>query len=132
MKTVGQDVQEKAADEFTGIEGHELAARVTIGAIVFVLEADALAVEGDEPGIGDGDAVGVATEIGEHLRRAGEGALRKHDPADRPQVPEEAGERAAIGQGRGAAGEGEIARIVRPQEAGEILRAKDDRHRPDR
>ncbi len=42
MKAVGENVQQEAADEFAGVEGHELAAGFAIGAVVFVFEAGAL------------------------------------------------------------------------------------------
>ena len=54
-------------------------------AIIFECETDALGVEGDEPRIGDGDAVGVAREIGEHLFGASEGALGVDVPLARQQ-----------------------------------------------
>ena len=46
-----------------------------LGAVVLPLEGDLLAVEGEEAAVGDGDAVGVAGEIGEHGLGPSEGAL---------------------------------------------------------
>ena len=48
--------------------------------------------------IGQGDSMGVATEIGEDLLGTGEGPLRVHDPIDVAQATEEAAERAAMGE----------------------------------
>src|SRR6266478_2814287 len=66
MEALRQDVAEEAADELAGCEGHELVARTAVGTIVLVLEGDAALVAGDQPAVGDGDAVGVARQISEH------------------------------------------------------------------
>ena len=44
----------------------------------------------DESIIRERDAMRVATEVVEHLLRAGEGPLRIDDPVDGPQLTEEA------------------------------------------
>ena len=49
-----------------GASGHDLVALVTIGTIVLPSEDDAVAVAGDQPAVGDGDAVGIAGQIGQH------------------------------------------------------------------
>ena len=63
-KPLGQDVQEKAADELGGSKRHGLEPVAAFDAIVFPFEGDALVVERDEAAVGDGDTVGVAGEIG--------------------------------------------------------------------
>ena len=45
------------------------------GAVILPPEGDALLVERDEPAVGDGDAVGVAGEIGEHRLGPAKGRL---------------------------------------------------------
>ncbi len=81
-----QHVDEEAADELVGGEGRGLvsftAAIGLCGAVVFPFEGHALVVEGNEPGVGDGDAVGVAGEIGEHRAGTSEGPLGVDDPID--------------------------------------------------
>ena len=124
------DVQEKASQEFVGLERHDLHA-VVVG-VVFPAEPDAAVAVIDEPIIRERDAVRVPPEVVEHLLGAGEGPLRIHDPVDGPQLTEEAGEGAAIGQIGGAAGEGELAGVEGAAQAGEIFRAKDGRQRSDR
>ena len=57
--------------------------------VIFPFEADAGAIEGDDAGIGDGDAVGIAGEIGEHGIGAGEGTLGIDNPCDRKSSGEE-------------------------------------------
>ena len=49
-------------------------------AIVFPLERDLPVLQGNKPLIGDGNAMSVATEIGERLLRASEGWFRIDDP----------------------------------------------------
>ena len=66
MEPVGQDVDQEAADELVGVERHELVASVAFGSVIFPFEGHALAVEGDEPAIGNRDPVGVAGQVGEH------------------------------------------------------------------
>lgn len=51
--------------------------------VVAVAEGDALTVEENDPGVTDGDAVGVVGEIREHLRGSAEGWLAVHDPVGR-------------------------------------------------
>ena len=46
-----------------------LISRAAIGAIILVPEGDAVVVGGDQPAVGDGDAVGIAREISEHRLR---------------------------------------------------------------
>ena len=53
-------------DELIGCKGHELVSCAAVGAIVLVPEGDAVLVERNQPAVGDGDAVGIARQIGEH------------------------------------------------------------------
>src|ERR1700674_2174941 len=75
MEAVWQHMDEEAADELAGRERHDLVARRPIGAIILVLEGDADVVAGDQPAVGDGDAVGIARQIGEHRLRSAERLL---------------------------------------------------------
>ena len=65
VKPVGQHMDQEAADELVGIERHQLVASVGLGPIILPFEGHALAVDGDEPAVGDGDAMGVAGQVGE-------------------------------------------------------------------
>ena len=60
VEPVGQYVDQEAADELVGVERHQLVAGVAPGPVILPLESHALAVEGDEPAVGNGDPVGVA------------------------------------------------------------------------
>ena len=53
MKSVGQDMDQEAADEFVGVEGHKLVASVALGSVILPFERDARAVEGDETAVGN-------------------------------------------------------------------------------
>src|ERR1700722_7397779 len=66
VEAVRQNVDEEAADELVGGERHRLVAGAAVGTIILVPEGDAVLVEGDEPAVGDGDAVGIARQISEH------------------------------------------------------------------
>src|SRR5215472_18423092 len=66
MEPVGQDVDQEAADELVGVERDELVAGVVLGPVILPFESHALAVEGDEPAVGDSDPVRVTGKVGEH------------------------------------------------------------------
>jgi len=61
--------------QLIGGERHALVSRAAVGAVVLVPEGDAVLVEGDQPAVGDGDAVGVARQIGEHRLGSAERGL---------------------------------------------------------
>ena len=74
----GQDVEEEAADELNGIEGHDCTAVVMSG--VPPAEANLSLVEAEQSTVGDGDAVGVAGQVLEHVFRTAEGRLGVDHP----------------------------------------------------
>jgi hypothetical protein len=59
----------------SGREPHDLLPCVAIDAVILVLERDAGAVAGKQAAVGDGDAVGIARQIGQ---------LRQDTPAPLP------------------------------------------------
>ena len=75
-----QDVAEEAADELVGGERHHLVSIGSFAAVVLPLEGDGFVVERDQAAVGDGDAVGVAGQIGEHRFGSAERALCVDDP----------------------------------------------------
>ena len=62
VEAVGQDVEEKAANEL--VRGKPYDAAAAAAAIVFVGERHVIVVDSDKPGIGDRGAMRVAGEIG--------------------------------------------------------------------
>ena len=72
VQALGQYVRQKAANELVGWQGHGLVPVRTLDPVILPLERDAGLVGGDQPAIGDGDAVGVARQIREHGLRPAE------------------------------------------------------------
>ena len=68
-------MDEEAADELVGRERHLFVPIAPIEPVVLVFEGDAIAVERDQTAVGDGDAMGVAGQIGEDVLRSAEWAL---------------------------------------------------------
>ena len=56
MEAIGQRVKKEAADELVGLELHDLCRAVL--AVVLPGEGDVILVEGDEPAVGDCNAMG--------------------------------------------------------------------------
>lgn len=101
VEAVRQGMQEETADELVGIERHQLGLAVL--AIVFPGEADLAVGERDQLAVGDGKAMGVAAEIGQHLCGATERRLGTDGPFDASELVEPGGE------GRGLGHTGEVA-----------------------
>jgi len=77
-EAVRQDVEEEAADELTAVDA--VGAPAPAALVVLVAEEDVLVLSAHEPLVGDGDAVGVAAEIFDHLFGPGERRLDVDDP----------------------------------------------------
>jgi hypothetical protein len=77
-ESLGQDVEEESAQELIGGDGHHL----LLAAVSVVLPAkrDLPFAKGYKPVVGDGDAMGVACELVEHMLSSAEGRLGKDDP----------------------------------------------------
>ena len=87
MKPRGTTWSRKRRRNSSAVERHHLHAVVV--RVVLPAKPDAAVAVIDEPIIRQRDAVGVPTEIVEHLLGTGEGPLRIHDPVDGPELPEE-------------------------------------------
>src|ERR1700704_2334750 len=61
---------------------HDLVPGWPVDAVILVSEGDAPVVAGDQPVVGDGDAVGVARQIGEHRLGSAEWWLAVDVPLD--------------------------------------------------
>lgn len=73
-----KDVQQKAAEELVDVQSEGLLGVAM--RVVAIAEADAFSVEPDDPGVTDGNAMGVVGEISENLFRATEGRFAVDDP----------------------------------------------------
>ena len=82
VEAAGQHVDQEAPNELVRCERHGFPAARTFDAIVLPAERHATVIGGDEPAIGDGDAVGVARQIGEHGLRSAERTLGIDHPID--------------------------------------------------
>ena len=67
---------EEASDELVRCERHGLVFLAPLGTVILPLEAHGVAVEREQSAVGDGDAVGVAREVGELPRRSRKRQLR--------------------------------------------------------
>ena len=119
-KATRQHMQQEAANELVGVEAHHLDP-VAVG-VVAPPEANVLAVEVDEAMVADGDLVGVAPEIGQHLPGAGERGLAVEHPVVRSQRRLQTLEPVAV---VAAAVQAKLAVTVRSAEEVEILAAED-------
>jgi len=91
VEALRQNMKQEATDELVGAERHGALAVGTIAAIVLVAKGDAGLVERDQPAVRDGDAVGIARQIGEDRFRPGEGRLGVDNPCDRRSPGKENG-----------------------------------------
>ena len=92
----GQNVKKESAQELMGGNGHDLLFAAM--SIVSPTERDALVLEGYEPMVGDGDAMGVAGQIVENVFGAAEGRLGVDDPVLLAEFPEQVTECARRGK----------------------------------
>ena len=97
MKALGQDVQQEAADELIGGEGHDFLPIVV--AIVLPSEADPAVLDVAQAVVGNGDAVRIASDVFEDLLGSGKGRLGKDDPRGSPQRSKVAPEGGRLPQG---------------------------------
>ena len=79
-KSPGQNVQEKAPNELLGVQGH--AFLLVCGSVIFPAEGHFAILKADQPVIRDGNAVGIAAQVAQHLVRAAEGWLGVDHPFD--------------------------------------------------
>jgi len=93
---LGQGVQEEPADELEGIEAHH--PETTAPCVVLVTERDDPVLEGQQPVIGDGDAVRVTSQVLQHPPRAAERRFGIDDPLGAAGLGDQALERRRMGQ----------------------------------
>src|SRR5262249_48369628 len=128
-----EDMQKEGANELMGVECHCLPAIGAMEAIVFPSEGDATVVGGDQPPVGNGDAMGVARQVAEHGFRPSEWLLGVNDPLDFAQRRKEGGEGSPIGERRVISEELQAVGLMRlhqdlQKHASEKAREHADRH----
>src|SRR5438270_7232278 len=105
---------------------------LVVVAIILPAEADPALGKTDQAAVGDGDAMGIAAEIIEHLLGSAERALGVDDPANGAQRPQPGSEGGGRGQARQIAKEPELAHIERRLQAGQEKPAVEMRQHLDR
>ena len=117
VESGGQGVQQDATDELLGRQSQGLPAVL----LAVVLPAKAHLAVGDvqDALVGDGDAVGVAAEVGQHAGRARERGLGVDDPLAAAQGPQVALEGRRIGEVGEAAAEAQFALLESLLESGQ-------------
>src|SRR5262249_7067058 len=94
LEATGQGMQQEAADKLGGQEGQQVLPVAV--PIVLPTESHLVGFEFYQALIGDGDAMGVAAEVGEHLLWPTEGRLGIDHPFFTTQGRQEARERAGV------------------------------------
>lgn len=73
VKAGWQDMDEEAPHKLRRLECHGLVTIVLLGAVVLPLKGNVVFIDADEARVGDGDAVGITREVGQHGLGPGEG-----------------------------------------------------------
>lgn len=80
-EAVRQDVKQEAADELEDVNGHPFSTVAVLP--IPVREGDLLILAGEQPVVGDGDSVGIASQVGHHSICIGKGRLDVDGPLHR-------------------------------------------------
>ncbi len=96
-KTLREDVQQEAAEELGGLERQDLFSMAV--AVTLPAEGDLTVLESQQPVIGDGHLVSVATQVIQHLGGTPEGRFGINDPLGLAAVLEPLHESRSGGQG---------------------------------
>ncbi len=110
-ESCGQYVKQESTDELIRIQRHHLG--LVDGTIVLPAEADLAIVAGEKAAVGNGDAMGVATEIVENRLRSREWTLGKNHPVDAADELQMLGEGMRLNQRSEAAEEVQITFVER-------------------
>jgi hypothetical protein len=116
-------MEHEATQELFGGDRH--LALLAAVSVVFPAKCDATVSHGQESMIGDGDAVGVACQIVEHILGSAEGAFAVDDPLLTKERSQERGKGLLRGQRAEVAGEHEFALMKGVLQAVDELATKD-------
>jgi len=116
-------MEHEATQKLFGGNRH-LALLVTVS-VILPAEGDVAISHRQEPMIGDGDAVGVACQIVEHILRSAEGAFAVDDPLLTKERPQGRGKGLLSGQRPEAAGKHKPALMKSVLQAVDELATKD-------
>ena len=90
VEAAGQHVNEETANELGDGKRHRLLPIATFDPVILPFERHGAVSERDQPAVGDGDAMGVARQIGQNGRGTTEWSLGIDDPfglAQRRETP---------------------------------------------
>jgi len=116
-------MEQEAAQKLIDIQSHEPFPVAVRG--IAPAEGDVAFRECDQPGVGDGDAMGVGAEIAQHMFRSAEGPLGVDDPVVAEQHSQPGGEGAWFGKVRQAAVELKLATMEGVAKSSDELAAED-------
>ncbi len=119
MEATRQDMEQEAADELVGGEGHDLLPIGAVATVILVAEGYPAPVEGDQPAVRYRDPVRVARQVGEHCLRSSERRLGVDYPALLPDGSKVAQKGLPIGQVRHGSEEGEPPTVMQREQPGE-------------
>src|SRR5206468_8880745 len=89
-------MQKESAQELGGGKGH-CAGLATVG-VILPAESHALLLEGQQAMIGKGHAVGIATEVAQHLHRTAESGLGIDHPVVAVEAADQLRELPGVGE----------------------------------
>ena len=118
-----QDMEQEAAQELFG--GNRHLALLAAVSVILPSEGDLAVGNGDETVIGDGDTMGIAGQVMQHMLRPSEGAFRIDHPILAKEWPEESMKGFLSGQCLEATGKHELALTKGALQASDKLAAKD-------
>lgn len=78
----GQDMEQETADEFPGTQRHPFGSTVILS--IFIGESHFFILYRFDPVVADGNPVGVATKVVQHLLRPGKRLLGVNNPGPLP------------------------------------------------
>ena len=116
-------MEQEAAQELFDSQGHE-PLLVAVGGIA-PAECNVAFGERDQPGVRDGDAMGVGAEIAQYMFRSSEGPLGVNDPVVVEQHPQPSSEGARLSKWQQAAVELEFTSMEGVAESVDELAAED-------
>ena len=99
-ESLRQDVKQEAPNELVGGDGHR--SHLVAASVIPPAKRNVVAIESNEPVVGDGDAVSVAAEVSDDLLRPAEGGLGIDDPILTKQRSQESGEVVSARPGAGS------------------------------
>jgi hypothetical protein len=92
VEAVWKHMEEKSSDKLVGMKTHDLLTVATVATIILPSKGDMVAIGMNDAAVCDGDTMGVAAEIGEHLIWTAEWRLRIDNPFNAASAGKMAGE----------------------------------------